>query len=199
MKEFAQNKNIQEPPAPELFQEKETRWEVKEKLIGSSADPYEQVAWFVYRHLTGRAWFEVFVMANIFLIGLATGVDLETDGGAGDAALAAFLEASSAATTAVFTVELLAKLVAEAWSPENFFLDEVKGASWGMTPGRSYAGAHPIRTERFKRQGLLRGASGSIPTRLGSAVASPSVVLLLVCRPPPPSSSTAGAGLLQLV
>jgi len=50
-------------------------------------------------------------------------VDLETNGGENNPAMATALEAVSAFTNAVFTIEVIVKLIAESWHPERYFTD----------------------------------------------------------------------------
>ena len=66
-------------------------------------------------------------MANILLIGISTGVDLETDGGGGDPAIEAFIGVAATLTMVVFTLECLLKLAAEGYHPERYFTDEDNG------------------------------------------------------------------------
>jgi len=76
------------------------------------------VAWFLYLRLTSQAWFEAFVMANIVMVGAATGYDLETGGGNPEA-----MNAISLFTLAVFTLEVVLKVVAEAREPWCYLTD----------------------------------------------------------------------------
>jgi hypothetical protein len=106
---------------------------------------YDQLAWQVYLRLTGQPWFNPFVLVNVVLVGAATGsagrgwgvmkntsftllfawprhrVDLETNRGENNPAIATALNVVGAFTTIVFTVEVLAKLIAESWHPERYF------------------------------------------------------------------------------
>lgn len=106
---------------------KESLFEVKERELADSRDKYDQLAWFVYKHLTSKTWFEAFIMFNILLLGLATGLDLEYSE-AGYAGVTAFVDFVGDFTVWVFTVECVLKLVAEAWRPERYFQDANNGA-----------------------------------------------------------------------
>ena len=64
----------------------------------------------------------------ILVIGVATGVDLETDGAEGNPQLRAALGLVSEGTTLVFTAEVALKLLAEGYRPSRYFTDGDKGA-----------------------------------------------------------------------
>jgi voltage-gated sodium channel len=100
----------------------------KEAELAGSKDRYDQVAWWVYSKLTSRPWFEAFVMFNILLIGISTGVDLETNGGAGSPGIQLFIELTASLTFVVFSVECVLKLIAESWHVERYFQDPENGA-----------------------------------------------------------------------
>jgi len=106
---------------------KEDPYEVKKRELADSRDLYDQVAWFIYKHLTSKTWFEAFIMLNILLLGLATGLDLEYSE-AGYKGTVAFVDFVGDFTVWVFTVECVLKLVAEAWRPERYFQDPANGA-----------------------------------------------------------------------
>ena len=106
---------------------KENQFEVKKRELADSSDWYDQVAWFTYNHLTSKNWFEAFIMLNILLLGLATGLDLEYSE-AGYKGTVAFVDFVGDFTVWVFTVECVLKLVAEAWRPERYFQDPANGA-----------------------------------------------------------------------
>lgn len=82
----------------------------------------------MYRYIVNQNWFEAFVMANILLIGLATGLDLE-NGGRSDS-INAFVEVASLLTFIVFTSECTLKLISEAYTPKDYFLDPENGERW---------------------------------------------------------------------
>ena len=65
---------------------------------------YLQAGWLVYKHVTSRLWFEIFILLNILLIGLFTGLDLEANGE--DPAIRTGMQYVSATTTASFTLEI---------------------------------------------------------------------------------------------
>jgi hypothetical protein len=79
----------------------------------------------VYSNIVCRTWFESFVLCNIGLIGLATGLDLE-NGGRSES-INTFVEVSSLLTMVVFTAEAILKLVSEAYRPQDYFLDPENG------------------------------------------------------------------------
>ena len=77
LKEFADRL----PEEAEAHQEEKVdKWDVRKKLLhggSESESPYERLAWWIYENITSRLWFEGFILLNILLIGIATGVDLE--------------------------------------------------------------------------------------------------------------------------
>ena len=81
---------------------------------------------WTFLNITSQAWFEAFVMANIFLIAVATVCDLENRNE--DVGIQSFVDATSTLTTVVFTVECFLKLVTEAYSPLEYFTDTEDGA-----------------------------------------------------------------------
>ena len=80
----------------------------KERELRYSTSPYERFSWLVYLHVTSTSWFEAFIMVNILLIGIATGVDLENT--QGDPATTAFVDVVGYVTFAVFTIECVLKI-----------------------------------------------------------------------------------------
>jgi len=58
----------------------ETTQHRKERELRDSPHAYENYGWLAYEHFTSQSWFEAFIMCNIMLIGIATGVDLENEG-----------------------------------------------------------------------------------------------------------------------
>jgi hypothetical protein len=105
---------------------KENPFEVKKRELADSKNWYDQLAWFVYKHITSKGWFETFVMLNILLIGVATGVDLEYSE-AGYEVATLFVEYVGTVTVWVFTCECGLKLIAEAWHPLRYFQDPENG------------------------------------------------------------------------
>ena len=87
-----------------------------------------RLAWVVYDNITSKVWFETFVMANIALIGIASGVDIDMNQ---TGELSNFVDVASALTTAVFTVEVVLKLISEGYTPVMFFTDVDDG--WLVT------------------------------------------------------------------
>jgi len=107
--------------------EKPTLYELKRKELEKSTDYYDQLAWFVFKWITSRAWFEAFIMCNILLIGVATGIDLQFAAAVKDPAITQFVDMVSNVTAIVFTVECGLKLVAESYRFERYFTDEENG------------------------------------------------------------------------
>jgi len=101
---------------------------LKEAELANSSDTYDRVAWWVYKNLTSRPWFEAFVMFNILAIGISTGLDLETDGGVDNPGIKMFIDLTASVTFVVFTLECALKLVAESWHVERYFQDAENGA-----------------------------------------------------------------------
>jgi voltage-gated sodium channel len=85
-----------------------------------------RISWFVLQHFTSKAWFEAFVMANILLVGAATGVELDNDGR--DERISEAVNAVSLFTLAVFTLEVVLKVVAEAREPWRYLTDADNGS-----------------------------------------------------------------------
>ena len=61
----------------------ETTRHRKERELRDSPRSYDHYGWYAYLYFTSQSWFEAFIMGNILLIGVATGVDLENDGARG--------------------------------------------------------------------------------------------------------------------
>lgn len=106
--------------------EKPTLYELKRKELEKSTDYYDQLAWFVFKWITSRAWFEAFIMCNIALIGVATGVDLQF-AAVKDPTITQFVDTVSNVTAIIFTVECGLKLIAESYRFERYFTDEENG------------------------------------------------------------------------
>ena len=70
---------------------------------------------------TPQSWFESFVLANILLIGIATGLELENNGA--DASVSLAVDVISGLTLAVFTLECVLKIMAEGDLPSLYFTD----------------------------------------------------------------------------
>ena len=104
----------------------ESPWHRRERLFSRSNSLYERCAWLMYSRVTSRNWFEGFVMCNIILVGVATGVDLEND--EGNPMLTAFVNATSSITLASFTLESICKIVAEGYTPQVYFTDPKNGS-----------------------------------------------------------------------
>lgn len=67
-------------------------------------------------------------MINIALIGVATGLDLESGGRSSSVAL--FVDLTTILTMVVFTCECVLKIIAEAYRPQDYFLDPENGGGW---------------------------------------------------------------------
>lgn len=52
----------------------------KQRMIKGSTLMYNRLAWYIHVHITTKKWFENFVLFNIVLIGVITGLDLEFPG-----------------------------------------------------------------------------------------------------------------------
>ena len=75
--------------------------------------------------MTSTVWFEAFIMANILMVGICTGLDVENrDGNPG---VTAFVDVVSVVTSAVFTIECVLKIVAEGKKPGRYFTDPNDG------------------------------------------------------------------------
>jgi hypothetical protein len=86
---------------------------------------HHRFAWFIFRFVVNQAWFEGFIMCNILLIGVATGLDLENGGKS--KTINAFVNFSSTFTMIIFSCECILKLITEAYRPQNYFLDPDNG------------------------------------------------------------------------
>jgi hypothetical protein len=145
--------------AAENKKEKLLPFEVKRKELEDSSDPYDQLAWFVYKWITSRMWFEAFIMGNIAMIGIATGVDLQF-ASANDPGVTLFVETVATGTAWVFTCECVLKLVAESYRFERYFTDEENGQfnTFDFVIVGAFRRASTIaRVERLKRGGGGRG------------------------------------------
>jgi len=132
--EFAERLRVgpEEPSLLELSKLNEDgfskAYALKEAELANSTDRYDRLAWWVFKNLTSRPWFEAFVMFNILAIGVSTGLDLETDGGVGSPGIKMFIDLTASVTFVVFTLECALKLIAESWHVERYFQDEENGA-----------------------------------------------------------------------
>jgi hypothetical protein len=54
-----------------------TPHEAKKAEMEGDTNPYTQLAWLVYTRVTSTSWFEAFIMCNIVLIGVSTGLELQ--------------------------------------------------------------------------------------------------------------------------
>jgi len=79
----------------------------------------DRLAWFVFDKIVCRTWFETIVLICILLIGVATGVDLESDGGEGSPGIALFLYLVTEVTKVIFAMECFLKIIAEGYHPDR--------------------------------------------------------------------------------
>ena len=147
---------------------KENSLHRKERLYSTSEDWYQRFAWQVTSKVTTTVWFESFVMLNILLIGAATGLDLENNGR--DAWCVVFTNIVGGVTSAVFTVEVVLKIMAEGREPLNYFTDEVRAPCRrpptpaadppvpAPAPSSTDNGANPARSV-WRRGGRRTGGS----------------------------------------
>ena len=82
----------------------------------------------MYDKIVFRDWFESIIMFCILMIGAATGVDLEFNGGEDDPGVRVFLGLVAEVTFWAFSAECLLKIVAEAYHPWTYFTDAENGA-----------------------------------------------------------------------
>jgi voltage-gated sodium channel len=78
-------------------------------------------SWVIYESVTSQIWFELFIMSNIILVGITTGIDLENRGR--DEWTLTFSRVVNIATLIIFTLEILLKIVAEGYEPWLYFTD----------------------------------------------------------------------------
>mmetsp|Transcript_30215 Transcript_30215/g.67703 ORF Transcript_30215/g.67703 Transcript_30215/m.67703 type:complete len:957 (+) Transcript_30215:246-3116(+) len=124
LREFANRlpDNNEEPVQEE---KPETRLEAKRRELGSSSNPYERCALWIYENITSANWFEAFIFFNIMLIAVGTAMDIENrDHNTG---VTLFVGIVSTFTSAVFTAEVVLKLQAEAYKPYRYFIDADQG------------------------------------------------------------------------
>jgi voltage-gated sodium channel len=111
-------------------------------------------------HIVSQFWFEVFVLANILLVGAATGVDLENNGR--DEWTRDAVAGVSTVTLTVFTLEVILKVIAEGLQPWHYFIDEDNGpfntfdflivvASYALLGGSSAGALGILRMLRLVR------------------------------------------------
>ena len=94
--------------------------EQKEEDHAKSEDWYERLAWQVFDKCTSAAWFEMFIMSNILLVGVVTGIELESGDNASPQ-IVEMVEVVNVLTLASFTMEIVLKVVAEGYAPWRFF------------------------------------------------------------------------------
>lgn len=102
----------------------ETEYRRKHRLLSQSSQPYERLSWLVYQRITSRQWFEAFVMINILVVGLATGLDLEFSA---SEIVGKFVNFVSNFTMIVFTCEVILKIIAEGFEPLRYFYHPENG------------------------------------------------------------------------
>jgi voltage-gated sodium channel len=79
----------------------------------------------VHSHITSKPAFEIFILINIIMVGVITGLDLENQGK--DEWTVHFSYVTGKFTLAVFTLECLLKIVSEGDEPWMYFTDRIDG------------------------------------------------------------------------
>jgi len=97
----------------------------KERKFSKSNNLYFKLAWFIHTRITSKDWFEFFILLNIILVGVITGIDLENDGR--DEWTIELSKITSIFTLVVFTLECILKIITEGDEPWNYFTDRVDG------------------------------------------------------------------------
>ena len=97
----------------------------KERILHRDGHLYPQIAWFIFENVTSKLWFETFILVNILLIGISTGLELENHGRA--AWVTTVNSVVSITTLIVFTLECILKIVAEGYEPMKYFMDPANG------------------------------------------------------------------------
>lgn len=82
---------------------------------------YYRLAWKVYLHVTSTMWFELFILFNIVLVGITTGLELENHDR--DEWTTVASELVTDITLGVFTLEIILKLISEGFEPWFYFTD----------------------------------------------------------------------------
>ena len=100
--------------------------EQKEQDHRDSDDLYERLAWVVFDRVTGTMSFEIFIMANIVLVGITTGIELEAGSNPSETILR-LVDFVTIVTLASFTIEVVLKVVAEGRRPWCYFTHQENG------------------------------------------------------------------------
>jgi hypothetical protein len=125
LKEFANRlPEEEEEEEPEV----KSRDTIRKEALGNgeSKDLYEKLAYAVYVHIVSKNAFETFILLNILLVGIATGVDLENPDPT--QSIAQFVSVTAIMTTIIFTAECILKIVSYGHNPKGYFIDEEDGA-----------------------------------------------------------------------
>jgi len=91
---------------------------------------YTRMGWVVYQHFFAgeNNPFEVFILANIVLAGVSTGLDLEFRGDPDYPNAGTFVSVVTAVSTVVFTLEVVLKVIAEGFEPWFYFTSPSDGS-----------------------------------------------------------------------
>lgn len=122
LKEFADRLPEEAEPEEEV---KLTKSATRRALLhggDDSPDRYERIAWWVFDNIVRQNWFEGFILLNILLVGISTGVDLENP--EPSRGVLEFTTVTALFTLIVFTLEIVLKVVAYGYSPHHYFIDK---------------------------------------------------------------------------
>ena len=104
--------------------------EKKARLLAPGSGRYNYFAWLIYKYITSQTAFEVFVLAWIVAVGVATGLDLEylgdeqvyyDDDFTAPVWISPFVNNIMNVATFIFTMECVLKLLAEGTEPWRYF------------------------------------------------------------------------------
>lgn len=121
---------------------------------------YRKLSYFVYKNIVSQFWFEAFILTNILLTGIVTGLDLENNGR--DPWTVDAVNIVSLMTLVVFTVEVVLKVIAEGLQPWRYFTDKenrafnvfdfcIVAASYALLGGSSSGALGILRMLRLVR------------------------------------------------
>ena len=115
---------------PENEEEIDEYEEKKARMLAPGAGNYNYFGWLIYKYITSQTAFEVFVLAWIVAVGIATGLDLEylgneqiyyDDDYTAPAWIRPFVNITMNVATFIFTTECVLKLLAEGTEPLRYF------------------------------------------------------------------------------
>lgn len=83
----------------------------------------------MFDKITSKPWFEAFILLNIILVGIVTGLDLENDHtqSSSDKDIEDVSSYVSIITLSIFTLEVFLKVIAEGFEPWLYFTDKDDG------------------------------------------------------------------------